>query len=113
MRLQEKKELEKRQREDQQRLAQENKERTEAQKRREQDELQRKVMQDRVARLNPNLRKFIKDLPEEEIQNLDADTLLQQQVRSRVLDWSEERRRRALSFRSAIWSKKNESWRKR
>ncbi|VDP53353.1 unnamed protein product [Soboliphyme baturini] len=66
---------------EQTRLEQENTERMETMRRKEQEEIHRRMMQDRMERMkDPKFRRFLADLPEEEIQNLDNETLLQKQV---------------------------------
>ncbi|KFD53469.1 hypothetical protein M513_05733 [Trichuris suis] len=66
---------------EQSRLEQENTERQQAIRRREQEELQKRVVRDRLERMkDPKFRRFLAEMPEEEIENLDNDTLLQKQI---------------------------------
>ncbi|CDW57659.1 eukaryotic translation initiation factor 3 [Trichuris trichiura] len=66
---------------EQSRLEQENTERQQAMRRREQEELQKRVVRDRLERMkDPKFRRFLAEMPEEEIENLDNDTLLQKQI---------------------------------
>ncbi|KRZ21452.1 Eukaryotic translation initiation factor 3 subunit A, partial [Trichinella pseudospiralis] len=73
--------LEKRRLAEKARLEQENAERLQEMKRREKDEMRKRIIRDRLDRMKDSkFRAFLAEMPEEEIENLDNETLLQKQI---------------------------------
>ncbi|KRX40110.1 Eukaryotic translation initiation factor 3 subunit A, partial [Trichinella murrelli] len=73
--------LEKRRQAEKARLEQENAERLQEMKRREKDEMRKRIIRDRLDRMKDSkFRAFLAEMPEEEIENLDNETLLQKQI---------------------------------